>query len=134
MVRGFNAPCSTVDTKSIFVGNLPETVTRPELEKTFREFGRIIQVNVIRKNFSKLISTPSTSLYRFISDLSAADGGTNVFAFIGDIHCHEVDRAALAEGMILGRSWNSSFGIWQDRLKCLELRARSHAQLSSPKG
>jgi hypothetical protein len=134
MVRGFHAPRSTVDTKSIFVGNLPETVTRPELEKTFREFGRIIQVNVIRKNFSKLISTLSTSLYWLISDLSTADGGTNVFAFIGDTHCHEVDRAALAEGMIPVRSWNSSFGIWQDRSKCLGLRARSHPQLSSPKG
>ncbi|KAK5232103.1 hypothetical protein LTR47_006944 [Exophiala xenobiotica] len=78
MVREFHAPRSTVDTKSIFVGNLPETVTRPELEKTFRGFGRIIQVNVIRKNFT--------------------DGGTNVFAFIEDTHCHEVDRAALAEG------------------------------------
>ena len=49
MVRGFTVPRSTVDTKSIFVGNLPETVTRPELEAMFREFGRIIQVNVIRK-------------------------------------------------------------------------------------
>ncbi|KAJ9494087.1 hypothetical protein LTR99_006670 [Exophiala xenobiotica] len=82
MVRGFHAPRSTVDTKSIFVGNLPETVTRHELETMFREFGRIIQVNVIRKNFT--------------------DGATNVFAFIEYASCHEADRAALAERNLHG--------------------------------
>ncbi len=97
MVRGFTEPRSTVDTKSIFVGNLPETVTRPELNAMFSEFGRIIQVNVIRKTFSKSISTLFTSLYRLVSDLSTADGGTNVFAFIEFAYAHEADRAALAE-------------------------------------
>ena len=97
MVRGFHAPRSTVDTKSIFVGNLPETVTRHELETMFREFGRIIQVNVIRKNFSKLNSTLFPVFIRSILTISTADGATNVFAFIEYASCHEADRAALAE-------------------------------------
>ena len=63
IVRGFSTPRSVVDQKSIFVGNLPDGATRQDLEEMFKEFGRIVQINVIRKTFGKqLLTSYSTFL------------------------------------------------------------------------
>ena len=53
VVRGFANPRSAVDQKSIFVGNLPQEATRQEVEELFRDYGKIMQVNIIRKAFGK---------------------------------------------------------------------------------
>ncbi|KAK6385646.1 hypothetical protein LTS17_001216 [Exophiala oligosperma] len=82
MVRGFASPRSIMDARSIFVGNLPEFATRPEVEALFQEFGSIIQTNIIKKAFT--------------------DGGINVFAFVEFAHPNEADRASLAERELHG--------------------------------
>lgn len=53
VVRGFLTPRSTVDQKSIYVGNLPDGTGREELEDMFKEFGNIVQVNIIKKHYGK---------------------------------------------------------------------------------
>jgi len=53
MVRGYNPARSSVDMKSVYVGGLGEGVTKKELEDLFSEFGKVIQINIIRKTFSK---------------------------------------------------------------------------------
>ena len=52
--RGYVVNSRTnTDKRSIFVGNLPDHTTRQELEEIFGEFGHIVQVNIIRKEFGK---------------------------------------------------------------------------------
>ncbi|KAJ4581314.1 hypothetical protein HRR81_000352 [Exophiala dermatitidis] len=81
VVRGFSTPRSAVDQKSIYVGNLPDGTTRQDLENIFREFGHIVQVNVIRKNFGDSV---------------------NIFAFVEFSNPREAERASLAERSFLG--------------------------------
>lgn len=57
VIRGFAQPRSAIDQKSVYVGNLPEGTTRSELEHVFGEFGRIVQVNVIKKHYGKPLRT-----------------------------------------------------------------------------
>ncbi|EXJ81836.1 hypothetical protein A1O1_07901 [Capronia coronata CBS 617.96] len=82
VVRGFSTPRSAVDQKSIYVGNLPEGTTRPELEGLFNEFGTIVQVNVIRKDF--------------------AEDSVNIFGFIEFSNPKEAERASMAERSLHG--------------------------------
>lgn len=65
MVRGFASPRSIMDARSIFVGNLPEFATRPEVEALFQEFGSIIQTNIIKKAFSKSPVQPLVPAFPF---------------------------------------------------------------------
>ncbi|KAL2446497.1 hypothetical protein ABEF95_013056 [Exophiala dermatitidis] len=81
VVRGFSTPRSAVDQKSIYVGNLPDGTTRQDLENIFREFGHIVQVNVIRKDFGDSV---------------------NIFAFVEFSNPREAERASLAERSFLG--------------------------------
>ncbi|EXJ82196.1 hypothetical protein A1O3_06009 [Capronia epimyces CBS 606.96] len=82
VVRGFSTPRSAVDQKSIYVGNLPEGTTRQELEELFKDYGSIIQVNVIKKSF--------------------AEESINIFAFVEFSNPREADHASHAERSLRG--------------------------------
>lgn len=62
VIRGFNSPRSAVDKKSIFVGNLPESTTRRDLEELFKEFGSILHSTVIKKPIGKRVLGNSSDL------------------------------------------------------------------------
>lgn len=64
VIRGNVAHRSAVDQKSIFVGSLPETATKKDLEDLFSEFGKVIQINIIRKTFGKSL----TCLLRYMAN------------------------------------------------------------------
>jgi RNA recognition motif-containing protein len=49
--KGLVTPRSVTDTKSIFVGNLPESVTKEQLMSEFENFGTIVDANVIHKSY-----------------------------------------------------------------------------------
>ncbi|KIX97379.1 uncharacterized protein Z520_06831 [Fonsecaea multimorphosa CBS 102226] len=82
VVTGFANPRSSIDQKSIYVGNLPEGTTRAHLEELFAEFGVIVQVNIIKKTYE--------------------NDAVNIFAFVEFAHAHEADRAASAERYLHG--------------------------------
>ncbi|OAP55827.1 hypothetical protein AYL99_09979 [Fonsecaea erecta] len=82
VVGGFSAPRSTIDQKSIYVGNLPEGTTRAHVEELFGEFGVIVQVNVIKKVYD--------------------NDAVNIFAFVEYTTAHEADRAASADRYMHG--------------------------------
>jgi hypothetical protein len=64
VVRGFHAPRTPVDQKSIFVGNLPQGTTREELHGLFQEFGTIVQASIVKKPFGKIHHAAYTPLIR----------------------------------------------------------------------
>ncbi|KAI1613020.1 hypothetical protein EDD36DRAFT_253026 [Exophiala viscosa] len=105
MVRGFNPARSAVDQKSVYVGGLGEGATKKELEDLFSEFGKVIQINIIRKTFM--------------------DNGVNIFAFIEFSSPHEADRAAQAERYLHG---------YKLRIEAKEysVRRRYAAQIGAP--
>ncbi|KAJ9605598.1 hypothetical protein H2200_010255 [Cladophialophora chaetospira] len=82
VVRGFQQPRSAIDVKSIYVGNLPEGVSKEELAEYFSAFGNVLNVNTMRKIYEGTI--------------------VNNFAFIEFTHEHEAMQAAGGERYFKG--------------------------------
>jgi len=82
VVRGFQQARSAIDVKSIYVGNLPEGVSKEELAEYFSVFGQVLSINTMRKIYEGTI--------------------VNNFAFVEFTHEHEAMQAAAGERYFQG--------------------------------
>jgi RNA recognition motif-containing protein len=76
-MRGLTPPRSVTDSKSVFVGNLPEGTTKNELTQLFQRCGTVVDANVVHKAY------PGNSI--------------NVFGFVEFVNFAEAEAASMQE-------------------------------------
>lgn len=91
-------PRSPVDQRSIFIGNLPDGATREDLEALFQEFGRIMEINIIRKVFGMSHNYPqATRPGDTNNDVYAANDAINIFGFVEFQTVHDANTVVTAD-------------------------------------
>ncbi|ETN43360.1 uncharacterized protein HMPREF1541_02519 [Cyphellophora europaea CBS 101466] len=82
IVTGLGRARTNIDAKSIFVGALPEDVSKTEVFDTFSQFGEIFELNIVRKRY---------------------EGSMNCFSFIEFNTPFEADNAITSDVWIRGQ-------------------------------
>jgi hypothetical protein len=106
VIRTFNEPRSLMDQKSIYVGGLPDNMTKGELAEYFSDCGNVVEVNVL----SKVYNNPDGDVL-------------NTFAFVEFSNAHEAEFALSQDRILDGKKL---------RIEAKEYSARRPARLVAP--
>jgi RNA recognition motif-containing protein len=116
IVRGLDHGASSVDRRSVFIGNLPEDASKPEVEAIFSNFGTVVMANVVKKAYPNV---------------------NNYFAFVEFSSVEEVEAACNADVTLRERklriepkeytarrksrlTWSAAQEVQQPRVVCPE--------------